>query len=263
MNAAMVAGTQELLANVLLSSPKGDVEELLTASYGFANADTAPLFGLPADKAPRTKALVRVELDPRQRAGVLTDPTVMASLAKAAQTAPVLRGLFVRERLLCQTIPPPPADVDNSPPAPDPRQTTRQQFAAHRASPACGACHALMDPIGFGLEGYDALGVYRTTENGLPVDASGELTQTRTADGAFVGGVELARRLARADEVTACLGRQWLRYALGRAEAPADTCTLARLRGGGGRVRDLLTGITTSPAFLTRPPVAPEKGACP
>src|SRR5258708_40184987 len=95
---------------------------------------------------------------------------------------------------MCQLRPTPPANVNTSPPAPSPNQTTRQRFAQHEADPVCGACHKLMDPIGLGFSNYDAVGAYRATEAGHPIPASGSIVG---ADAAIAGAVNHVRGVAR------------------------------------------------------------------
>ena len=104
-------------------------------------------------------------------AGILTNH------ALASRTSPTLRGVFVRERILCQDIPPPPPNVDVNLAEPAPgaeAQTTRERLAEHRENPVCAGCHAFFDPIGLSFEHYDGIGAYRDTENGLPIDASAD-----------------------------------------------------------------------------------------
>jgi hypothetical protein len=113
-----------------------------------------------------------------------------------------------------------------------------------------------MDPIGFGFENYDGMGRYRTSENGVPVDASGELTGT-DVDGAFTGVVGLAAKLAQSANVRECYATQWFRFAYGRGENTDDACSLATLKtrfaSSGGNIKELLVALTQTDAFLYRP----------
>src|SRR6185295_2197105 len=142
-----------------------------------------------------------------ERAGLLTQPALLAKLAHPNQTSPIRRGIFVREKLLCQTLPPPPANIRIVPPDPDPNATTRERFGQHTANEFCRNCHKLIDPVGFGFEAYDQLGRFRTTENNRPVDSSGELVGSGESaiDGPFASAPELARRLASSQTVRTCL----------------------------------------------------------
>jgi hypothetical protein len=179
----------ELFATSVILDHAGTETDLLTAPYTFMDAELAPLYGVPAPTAP---GFSRVDLDPTRRAGLLTQVGVMATLGHENQTDPVHRGKFVRERLLCETVPPPPPNANITPPVVTATATTRVRFTQHRADPACSACHALMDPIGLGFEHYDAVGVWRDTDNGFPVDATGQVNGSDVA-GLFDGAIELSK----------------------------------------------------------------------
>jgi hypothetical protein len=116
-----------------------------------------------------------------------------------------------------------------------------------------------MDPIGFGFENYDAVGRYRTTDNGVAVDASGEIVATRAIDGKFVGIAELAERLATSAEVEECATRQWFRFFLSRFEQDTDSCSMKRLvdqfRAAGKDMNTLPLAVVGTDAFLYRRPV--------
>jgi hypothetical protein len=189
---------------------------------------------------------------------VLTQPGLMALLAYPDQSSPVARGVFVRERLLCQHLPPPPNDVMIEPPDPDPDATTRERFAEHTSNPACAGCHMLIDPLGFGFEHYDAIGRWRTEENGLPVDASGTLANIGDTEqvGPYDGAVELADKLLASTDFQACVAHQWTTFALGREPNEADECAMEGIRQSltdtGGDIRELLVAIATSDAFRFR-----------
>jgi hypothetical protein len=226
---------------------------LLTSPVTFLDHRLAAFYGL---SGPAGDAFERVTAPADQRAGVLTLGTLLTVNAHSNQTSPVHRGKLVRERLLCQNIPPPPPNVMIKAPEPDPNSTTRQRFAQHSADGACKACHKLMDPIGFGFENYDGLGRYRATENQVAVDAAGELTGT-DVDGPFTGVAELAQKLASSEQVADCYATQWFRFAYGRGETEADACSLgvlrSRLQASGGSVQELLVALTQTDAFLYRP----------
>jgi hypothetical protein len=139
-----------------------------------------------------------------------------------------------------------------------PNETRREAWQAHQANAACAACHSLIDPIGFGLENFDELGRYRTLENGLPIDATGELTGPveGITTGPFTGPGDLAVRLAHSDSVRDCLSRAWLSYALQRELFPSDDCTVQSLRTAfappSPNFHDLMRAIVLSRAFRTK-----------
>jgi hypothetical protein len=122
--------------------------------------------------------------------------------------------------------------------------------------PNCAICHLLTDPIGFGFEHYDGMGRWRDTENGLAIDASGEVLSAGDASGTFDGAVALAKQLAQSNDVQGCMVRQWFRYGLGRAESPNDGCMLEdlerHLTHSGGSIRSLIVALVQSEAFRYR-----------
>jgi hypothetical protein len=164
----------------------------------------------------------------------------------------VFRGKVVRENLLCSILPPPPDDVDDTPPGLDPTLPTKERYEQHRNDPNCSGCHVLMDPIGFGLEHYDAIGAWREMDGQVPVDAVGELAAT-DVDGEFDGAIELADKLVQSQAVQACVVRQWMRFGLGRIETEADACTERGLTTtfaeSGGDVHELVVAVATSRAM--------------
>jgi hypothetical protein len=234
----------------------GNVESLLLSPAVFVDGPLGELYGLSGTSDdPEGMSLAT---DP-QRAGILTQPGLMALLAHPEQSAPVQRGKFVREQLLCHPLPPPPPDVDTSPPDPDPSATTRERFREHSANERCAQCHRLLDTVGFGFEAFDHLGRYRADENGIVVDTSGNVVDASdpNLEGEFDGAVELASKLAVSPRVEECLATQWFRYAMGRTEQNEDVCSLEAAKHefseSGGDFRSLMISISTMDAFRYRP----------
>lgn len=235
----------------------GTVADLFLSPTVWVNARLADLYGLarPADG----RAFIAVDA-PDTRAGLLTQPGLMALLAHADQSSPVQRGVFVREHILCEHIPDPPPTVDNSPPDPDPNATTRERFGVHTQDAVCQSCHELIDPVGFGFEAYDHLGRYRESENGSPIDVTGEVVGSAdpTLDGPFNGARELAERLASSPRVESCLATHFYRFAMGRLEEEADKCSLQQVTqaftASQGDLRELLVALTLTDAFRYRRP---------
>ena len=230
----------------------GDLDTMYLAPYTFLNGPLADYYGV---EGPGGDAFARVEPGHGQSSGFLTQGGLMSVLAKPNQTSPIHRGKFVRERLLCQTVPPPPDNVDITPPEVDPTLPTRERFKQHSADPSCSGCHNMMDPIGFGFEHFDGIGRWRADEAGQAIDATGEIIGGGT-QGKFDGVPELAAMLVESPEVEACMTLQWFRYAYGRADSEADACTLAELTaafaGSGRKIRDLIIHLTQTDAFLYR-----------
>lgn len=239
----------ERFAQAVILDDEGTVADLLTAPFTFVNNRLAPLFGV---EAPAGSTMTRVELDPTERAGLLTHPALLATLAHQNQTDPVVRGKFVRESLLCFQVPPVPVGLVVSAPEIVPGSTTRERFSQHQEDPACSGCHLLMDPIGLGFEHYDPIGQWRDLDNGLPVDATGDIIGTDVA-GTFDGAIELSQKLAKSEEVANCFAKTWLRFALGRSEQDADQGALAvageRFKASGFTISELLVALTETKAF--------------
>ena len=249
---AMVDETRRFASLTIL---QGDarLETLLTASHSNLTEPLFALYGidLPSHFTPG----MPVELDPSQLAGLITQASFLTEHALPNQSGPIQRWVEIRNQFFCDPPPPPPPGVDAEPPMPDPNATTREIFEQHTADPTCASCHVLIDGIGLGMENYDGIGRHRTTENGKPVDASGELRAT-DVDGPFEGGVELAHRLAQSEDVRECVARQWFSYALGRLEGDGDACSLQTLHDAfsesGYDVRALLVELVRTDAFRYR-----------
>jgi hypothetical protein len=203
--------------------------------------------------------MTKTDLDPMQRAGLLTQGSFLALTGSPDGSNPVRRGKFVFTKLLCQTLPPPPANVP--PPAPaSAGGTTRQRFEVHDQNACAKGCHTSMDPIGFGFESYDGIGQWRTTDQGQTVDSSGTLAGT-DVDGTFSGAVDLAHKLATSPEVRDCVATEWFRYAMGRGESADDACSLSALKQGFSAsqsdIRQLLVAVTQTTTFRYRNEVTP------
>ena len=235
--------------------PEGSFQRLFTDPTVWVNGTLAPLYGAH----PPVVGDFLAQALPEPRAGLLTQPALLTLLSHADQTAPVIRGVFVRERILCLPVAPPPPNVNAVPPDPDPTATTRERFRQHTEQAACSGCHALIDGIGFGFERYDQLGRYRAVENGLDVDESGEVLASNdaTLDGPFAGAAELAARIAASPSARDCLAANWYTYTFGRQMQPEDACSLAQLKqrfaSSGGDLKELLVGLTQTDSFLYRP----------
>jgi hypothetical protein len=249
LRSAMAEETRRFVDYVLFQDD-ARLSTLFTAPYSLLNAPLAKLYGVTGPTSATT--FQRTMLDPSQRMGVLTQASLMTAFASPASSSPIKRGKLVRVRLLCQDLPDPPANVP--PPAPPKAGvSTRERFAMHTNNAACSGCHHLIDGLGFGLEHYDGIGAYRTMDQGVAVDASGEVNTTADIDGPYSGGPALAMLLARSEQVRDCAPTQWLRYALARREGDDDTCSLVALRtafaSSGGDLRELMVALTQTDAF--------------
>lgn len=240
----------KLFAQSVILDQDGTAKDLLTSSSSFLSPELAPLYG--GSQAGAYGVFQPAELDPSQRAGLLTHVAVMASLAHNNQTDPVHRGKFIRNRLLCEDIKPPPPGVVLSIPEVEPGTSTRERFRIHQEDTLCRTCHEYMDPIGLGFENYDALGQWRTEDAGLPVDASGEIVGT-DVEGSFNGAIDLANKLAASDQVMECMTQTWLRFALGRSETESDQGAIetasAEFKNSGYIMKELLVALTRTNTF--------------
>ncbi|MES1171695.1 MAG: DUF1592 domain-containing protein [Bacteroidota bacterium] len=230
---------------------ENSLRALLTDSHAFANNALAPFYGATA---PGSTALQMVGANAAQRTGVLTLPGLLAGLAGPVEDSPVKRGLLVLQSFLCQTPPPPPAGVNTNPPPFDATKptTTRQRLASQHAVGSCAGCHIVMDDIGFAFENYDASGMWRTQENGLPIDASSRLAGT-DVDGTFTGAVALGEKLAQSARVADCVTYQWLRYSLGldttQINVAAAHSIATSFTAAGGSFTELLVNVAKSTTF--------------
>ncbi len=253
-----VRAETDMFINETIWKGDGKLTTMLLAPYSYVNSTLAALYGV---QGVTGDPLVKTDLNPMQRAGLLTQSSVLATTAAFDSTSPVHRGLLVRERFLCQVTPSPPPDVDVNIPRADPKMTTRERYARHQSEPYCAGCHRLMDSIGLGFESYDAIGKFRTIENGKTIDATGEVVASRDVDGPFNGAVELANKVAKSSEVRECMTQIWLSYAT--ANLTSDlACTVARLttdfNNAGSDFRKLILAIAKSDAFRSRRALSKE-----
>jgi hypothetical protein len=190
------------------------------------------------------------------RAGLFTQRGIQAALAKDNDTDAVGRGVFLREVLLCQSLPPPPENLNVVPPPPDGQRTMRERLAHHSADPTCAVCHAQIDPLGLAFEIYDGLGRHRSTDLGKPIDAAGALTGAAPEGARFNDGLELMKLLGGSPTVAACFVSTMFRYAHGREPGTEDACAIDRLSqrfgGSGGNIVDLAVAVATDSSFIQR-----------
>jgi hypothetical protein len=234
---------------------EGTLPELLDASYTFVNANLAAYYGVTAPNVPAGE-FGKVDLAGTNRMGILSQASILATHGKPAGSSPVHRGKLVRERLLCQPLPPPPPGIVAQPPPIDPTKSTRERYSAHTTESLCRSCHELADPIGFAYEHFDGIGRYRADENGLPIDATGEILSTTNTNKKFDGATELASVLANSPDVQGCYARQWIRYGYGLLDEGPLSClsnsVAADFQGGNLKVLDLLVALTKTPHFRER-----------
>lgn len=231
------------------------VADLLRADYTFVNERLARHYKLPGIYGTRFR---RVTLpNPDQRGGLLAHGAILATTSYPDRTSPVLRGKWLLDNIFGIYVPPPPPDVNTTLPEVRPGTlppTIRERLAQHRTNPVCGSCHAVIDPPGFALENFDAIGGWRhTDESGQPVDAAGTL-----ANGASIDGLTGLRALLlkNPEQFPATLTEKLLAYALGRRleyyDRPAVRQIVRNAAARDYRWSSLIIGIVNSPAFLMR-----------
>ena len=242
--------TELLLEDVIRQDRS--VLDLLRSKHTFVNERLAKHYGIPHIYGGHFR---RVNLAPDSvRGGLLRHGSILTVTSYATRTSPVIRGKWILENILGMPPPPPPADV------PELKETTisgklsvRERLAEHRANPACASCHNPMDPLGFALENYDAVGRWRTDDGGEPIDPSGELADgTRVAD---VADLERAL-LGRPELFASALAEKLLTFALGRGvehhDAPAIRQIVRTARDDNFRFSSLILGIASSTPFQMR-----------
>jgi hypothetical protein len=258
LRAALERETELFVDSIFRSG--GSVLELLTAKHTFLNERLAKHYGIPHVQGSYFR---RVELaaDSR-RSGLLGQGSILTVTSYATRTSPVLRGKYVLDNLLASPPPPPPPDVpslateDAADGAP---LTMREAMIRHRANPVCASCHAKMDPIGFALEHFDAVGRWRDEDAGAAIDASSELP-----DGSLIEGPEGVRALLtdRPEQFVAALAEKLLMYALGRNvqyyDAPAVRAAVRAAAERNYEFSAIVESIVASVPFQMRAGRAPE-----
>ncbi|MCI0422107.1 MAG: DUF1592 domain-containing protein [Acidobacteria bacterium] len=262
---AMTEETRRLVAHLAWNNQ--NFMEIYTAQYGFLSSELAALYGFPAP--PEEFGLVRFPAA-SDRAGLLGQATFLTLTSKPEETSPTERGLFIREHFLCQKVPSPPPGVSASlPPLSESKpMTSRERLQVHLSNESCASCHRLIDPIGFGLEKFDAIGRKREkmaltffaargeaerkpTRVELDLDTQGRVSGIPNSD--FSSPAELGNVLAGNSECQKCVVKQVFRYALGRMETPIDRPIIEKVfddfKRSQFKFQQLIISLVTSSAF--------------
>lgn len=267
LKSAMMRETELFFESVLKENRS--VLELIDSDYTFLNEPLAKHYGIadtagnwmgqpaskPDGKPIQGEVFQRVVLQDRNRGGLITQASVLAVTSNPTRTSPVKRGRWILEQFLGAPPPPPPPNVPELPSKAEDVSTAslRKRMEVHRQNPACANCHAKMDPIGFALENYDAVGAFRTKDGSFEIDASGEF-----ADGSkFAGPGDLKSiLLAKREDFVRCLTEKMLTYALGRGieyyDRPTIEKIVAALPGQEYKIQSLIREIVLSDPFLKR-----------
>jgi hypothetical protein len=234
-----------------LVNQQADYRSLYTSHQLPMTRSLGPIYGIPVRTVEGWEDATLPTSQPR--AGLLSQASFAMLFSHPGRSSPTLRGVFMREALLCQTIPEAPADVDFTQFVQDVaavHKTARDRLEVHSTQASCRKCHTLTDPIGLGLENLDGIGKYRTAENDAPIDSSGDF------DGAsFTNATELGQTFADNPLVSACLVQNLYRYAVGRKQTNKERPLLRHLEDRfaeqGYQVPRLMRDIATSEAFRT------------
>lgn len=267
LKSAMLRETELFFESVLRENRS--VLELIDTNYTFLNETLAKHYGIadtvgnwmgqpaskPDGKPIQGDTFQRVSLQDRNRGGLITQASVLAVTSNPTRTSPVKRGRWILEQFLGAPPPPPPPNVPELPSKSEDVSTAslRKRMEVHRQNPACANCHAKMDPIGFALENYDAVGAYRTKDGAFDIDASGEF-----ADGSkFSGPGDLKSIiLAKREDFVRCLAEKMLTYALGRGVEYYDRPTIEKIvrsmPGQEYKIQGMILEIVLSEPFLKR-----------
>jgi hypothetical protein len=244
------------IKNVILDQDHG-FADLFSAPYTFANSRVRQMYGLGTGGT--ATAFVRTELDPTQRAGFLTQIGFLASHGEQATPSIIMRGVHIAKDILCVDIPPPP---DMVPPLPAimPGQTNRQRVEKLTSVAPCNSCHPVyINPIGFAFEHLDAVGAWRPTDNGLPIDTA----SSYNIDGKMVsynGAVEFSKIVSTSQQGNSCYARRWVEYLYGREIDPTNQADSDLVANAGSMSRavpsakNLILNLVTTDSFVTRLP---------
>jgi hypothetical protein len=246
--------TRTFIQTVMFTQ-SGTFSDLLVAPYTFGNSDIAALYGV---SAASTDPAVwgKIDLNPAQRRGLLTQPSLLATLAKDSAVqdlgTAIRRGKFVLQQILCRPVPEPTPEIVAMFQPLDLTVTTRAQAKTHEFNDQCRGCHVAMDPLGLPFEKYDMIGRWRETDKGMPIDVNGQLLDASGKPVTFNGIPELANLVAQMPETRACYLQQWFQFSMGKLVAPPDKQYLDWLTSKftpTQKLVDVVVNLVTSDSF--------------
>jgi hypothetical protein len=246
-------GTSVLMsATQLYAAPTPNVSGLFSGQSYYMNDVLRTFYGLTGSGTAFTATAIAGE----DRRGVLTHPGLMALFGRPNETNPITRGLFVRQSLMCQDIPPPPDGVPIPPLTPVVQgASTRDRLEQHVKDAFCAACHNQFDPPGYAFESFDQVGRHRTIDSGKPVDSSGTIINGGDLDGPFAKGDDLLAKIGASDDVKGCFAQQYFQFAVSRPATKYDSCSLDGLKKKfvpSGDLKELVAIIASSDSFRYR-----------
>jgi hypothetical protein len=246
-------GTSVLMsATQLYTSASPNVSGLFSGSTYYMNDVLRTFYGLTGSGTTFTATNIAGE----DRRGILTHPGLMAMWARPTYTNPIARGLFVRQSLMCQEMPPPPDNIP-IPPLPPimPGLSTRDRLEQHVTVAFCAACHNQFDPPGYALENFDQVGRHRTMDSGKAIDSSGTILDGGDLEGPFAKGDDLLAKIASSKDVKGCFAQQYFQFAVTRPATVEDSCSLEGLKkqfAPSGDLKELVATIAGSDSFRYR-----------
>lgn len=251
------AGEQTLRTLVeLLIHRDGDYRDIFVTRDTYLTPSLAAVYNVPLARSQELGGAVpwsRYRFpDDSPYVGILSHVSFLSLHSHAARSSPTLRGKALRERILCQRVPPPPGNIDftSFEDPENPMKTARDRLAAHNTNPVCAGCHRLTDPGGLALEPFDTAGAFRTMENGVVIDPSGQINGRK-----FDGPAGLAQILRDTPAVTGCLVNRAFSYGVQRKPQGEELEWLKQLQAQlletGVRLRPLLRSLATDPRFFT------------
>jgi hypothetical protein len=247
---SMLGETRAFLKDFLLENRP--VSDLIASNTLYVNERLARHYGIDGVRGP---LFLRIESPSDQRAGLLTQGSILTVTSSSYRTSVVKRGFWILDRILCETVDPPPPNVPTLENTAAPGRTLREDMERHRADPVCATCHRRMDPLGFSLENYDGTGGWRTHESGVAINSSGEFS-TSTGTTPFRDFAQLRETLKSDPRVAACMTRKLMTYAVGRRLTEEDTKAIdsitTKTRTNGHRIQDTITEIVLSSLFRMR-----------
>ncbi len=240
----------DLFLEDVIRGERADFRELLVAEHLYLNDRLAKFYGY---ESPGDARFQKTSLDPNRQAGVLTHPYLMTGFAYHSTSSPIHRGVFVARSLLGRVLNPPADAVTPLPPELHPDLTTRDRIALQTSPPACAVCHEMINPLGFSLEQYDAVGRFRTEERARPIDPTGSYNKVTGETANFRGARELANFLADSDEVHTAFVKQLFQYTVKQPIAAYGPDRLEKIRNTFAErefnINGLLVEIAVASAF--------------
>jgi len=247
--------THHFLHNILFER-QGSIADLFTAPFSYGNQTLADFYGVTAP----ANDWDQMDMNPVQRLGILTQGSLLATMAKDGNTDPVRRGKFILQQILCRNIAAPSAAIVAMFQPLDLSLTMRDQFTQHRVNTVCNTCHQFLDPLGLPFEHYDGEGKWRDTDRGMTLDVTGDIVDQNGNQINFDGVPQLAQQLIQMPEARSCYATQWFRFTTGRLEVTDDPSTnplsdipyLTYLSSGFNsdtKIVDLVTTLVGSDSF--------------